>query len=112
MPKSTRATDQQEPQHSARRAAEKTPAAAPDPRRLQRLPENAAAATAGDVAQLQARYGNRAVQHLLSRPAIQAKLQVGPADDAYEQEADRVADQVMRMPAVSGKEEDDEKAKG
>jgi hypothetical protein len=35
----------------------------------------------------------------------QAKLTVGPVDDIYEQEADRVAEQVMRMPedtAISG----------
>ena len=30
-------------------------------------------------------------------PKIQAKLEVGPPDDKYEQEADRVADQVMRI---------------
>ena len=30
--------------------------------------------------------------------AVQPKLVVGPVDDPYEQEADRVADQVMRMP--------------
>lgn len=29
---------------------------------------------------------------------IQAKLEVGPANDQYEQEADRIADKVMRMP--------------
>ena len=32
---------------------------------------------------------------------IQTKLSVGPANDVYEQEADRVADHVMRMPALS-----------
>lgn len=32
---------------------------------------------------------------------LQAKLKVGPANDEYEQEADRVADQVMRMPETS-----------
>ncbi len=31
-------------------------------------------------------------------PRVQAKLKVGQAGDKYEQEADRVADQVMRMP--------------
>ena len=31
--------------------------------------------------------------------AVQPKLTVGQADDAYEREADRAADQVMRMPA-------------
>jgi hypothetical protein len=33
------------------------------------------------------------------RPLVQAKLTVGAPGDKYEQEADRVADQVMRMPA-------------
>jgi hypothetical protein len=40
--------------------------------------------------------GNRAVSRLL-----QAKLQVGPANDRYEQEADRVAEHVMRAPSLS-----------
>ncbi len=30
---------------------------------------------------------------------LQAKLEIGAPDDKYEQQADRVADQVMRMPA-------------
>jgi hypothetical protein len=38
--------------------------------------------------------GNRAVGRLL-----QTKLKVGPSGDRFEQEADRVAEQVMRMPA-------------
>jgi hypothetical protein len=33
-----------------------------------------------------------------SRPVVQAKLTVSAPGDAYEREADRVADQVMRMP--------------
>jgi hypothetical protein len=51
----------------------------------------------GDVhslLQLQRLIGNRAVGRL-----IQAKLTVGEANDAYEQEADRVAQQVMSMAA-------------
>ena len=36
---------------------------------------------------------------LLATQTIQPKLEVGPADDAYEQEADQMAEQVMRMPA-------------
>lgn len=36
------------------------------------------------------------------RLPIQAKLRVGAVDDPLEHEADRVADQVMRMPAVDG----------
>jgi hypothetical protein len=37
----------------------------------------------------------------LSTPVVQPKLVVGRADDRYEQEADRVAEQVMRMPNQS-----------
>ncbi|MCX6676987.1 MAG: DUF4157 domain-containing protein [Methanothrix sp.] len=43
---------------------------------------------------LQRAKGNRFVQGM----AVQAKLMVGPADDQYESEADRVAEQVMRTP--------------
>lgn len=48
---------------------------------------------------LQRKAGNQAVARLLARRRIQLKLIVGAANDAYEQEADRVAEQVMRMPA-------------
>ena len=41
--------------------------------------------------------GNQAVQRLLLTGALQAKLRVGRPNDSYEQEADRVADTVMRM---------------
>jgi hypothetical protein len=49
---------------------------------------------------LQKTIGNQAVLRMLSRstPAIQTKLTVNQPDDKYEQEADRVAEQVMRMP--------------
>ncbi len=46
--------------------------------------------------------GNQAAQRLLREGVIQAKLTVNRPGDRFEQEADRVADQVMRMPAVSG----------
>jgi hypothetical protein len=39
-----------------------------------------------------------AIRHILHGPRLQPKLTVGPPDDAYEREADRVADAVMRMP--------------
>src|SRR5207253_2557976 len=52
--------------------------------------------------QLQRSYGNQAVQRLLAPSAIQAKLTVGAAHDRYEDEADRVADQVMRTSAGAG----------
>ncbi len=39
---------------------------------------------------------------------VQPKLEVGPADDVYEQEADALADRVMREPADDMEETDDE----
>ena len=47
--------------------------------------------------------GNQAILRLLSQraPALQTKLTVNQPGDQYEQEADRVADQVMRMPEPS-----------
>ncbi|HKG62314.1 MAG TPA: DUF4157 domain-containing protein [Pyrinomonadaceae bacterium] len=48
--------------------------------------------------ELQRSIGNQAVQRLINSPYIQAKLQVSTPDDPFEQEADRVADTVMRMP--------------
>jgi hypothetical protein len=38
------------------------------------------------------------ISRILRGPSLQAKLTVGPPDDIYEREADRVADEVMRMP--------------
>jgi len=52
---------------------------------------------------LQRTLGNRAMGRL-----IQTKLTVGPPDDQYEQEADRVADTVMRMPAPPAPQPPDE----
>ena len=46
---------------------------------------------------LQRTQGNRHVQRLLRSGLIQAKLTVSEPGDRFEQEADRVADQVMRM---------------
>jgi len=42
--------------------------------------------------------GNQAVSRLIRSKAVQAKLRIGQPGDVYEQEADRVADEVMRMP--------------
>ena len=47
---------------------------------------------------LQRTAGNHAVQRLIKSGALQAKLKIGQPNDIYEQEADRVAEQVMRMP--------------
>ncbi len=47
---------------------------------------------------LERRFGNQAIQKFMGAYMIQAKLNIGAANDVYEQEADRVAAQVMRMP--------------
>lgn len=49
------------------------------------------------VNRLQQTHGNAYVQRLLSSHAVQAKLTVNPPDDAYEREADRVAEVVQRQ---------------
>ncbi len=43
-------------------------------------------------------WGNQAMQRLLRVGLIQAKFNINEPGDQYEQEADRVAEQVMRMP--------------
>lgn len=50
------------------------------------------------VLHLQRTIGNQAVQRLFESGVIQAKLKIGNPNDIYEQEADCVAEQVMRMP--------------
>jgi hypothetical protein len=45
------------------------------------------------------RYDFSKVPVTLNSPClVQARLKIGQRDDKYEQEADRIADQVMRMP--------------
>ncbi|RMF94471.1 MAG: DUF4157 domain-containing protein, partial [Candidatus Schekmanbacteria bacterium] len=46
---------------------------------------------------LQRSIGNQAVQRLFNSRIIQTKLKISQPNDIYEQEADRVAEQVMRM---------------
>ncbi len=50
------------------------------------------------ILHLQRTIGNQAVQRLFKSGTLQAKLRIGKPNDKYEQEADRVADQVTRMP--------------
>ncbi len=50
------------------------------------------------VIHLQRTIGNQAVQRLFRSGILQAKLKINQPGDVYEQEADRVAGQVMRMP--------------
>ena len=59
---------------------------------------NSSGSTADIILQLQRTAGNQAVQKLIKSRALQAKLKIGQPNDIYEQEADRVAEQVMRMP--------------
>ncbi len=47
---------------------------------------------------LQTTIGNHAVDNLIKSGTLQAKLRIGQPDDIYEREADRVAEQMMRMP--------------
>jgi hypothetical protein len=49
----------------------------------------------GSLSDLQRVLGNQGLQRMLAQRKIQAKLTVGAADDQYEQEADRVAKNVM-----------------
>jgi len=55
---------------------------------------------------LQQTHGNRYVQRVVA--GIQAKLVVGQPGDKYEQEADRVAEQVMRMPEPEMQRQEEE----
>jgi hypothetical protein len=54
---------------------------------------------------LQQTIGNQAVQRLIQSQQIQAKLKISQPGDPYEQEADEVADTVMRMPEPAPSEE-------
>jgi len=51
------------------------------------------------VMQLQRAIGNQAVLRLMRSGALQPKLAISQPGDVYEREADRVADEVMRMPS-------------
>ena len=66
--------------------------------------------SAQDILTLHQTLGNQAVQRLFESDFIQGKLIIGKPNDKYEQEADRVADEVMRMPEpqVQRQSEEDE----
>ncbi|MCC4769555.1 DUF4157 domain-containing protein [Methanosarcina sp. DH2] len=63
-----------------------------------KLNYNSSGSPADRILQLQRTAGNQAVQRLIKSRALQAKIRVGQPNDIYEREADRVAEQVMRMP--------------
>jgi hypothetical protein len=50
------------------------------------------------ILSLQKAIGNRGVRRLFESGIIQAKLKIGQPGGVYEREADRVAEQVMRLP--------------
>jgi hypothetical protein len=54
--------------------------------------------SAANSAEMQKRLGNQGTQAWLVQQQIQTKLTIGQPGDKYEQEADRTADTVMRMP--------------
>lgn len=54
--------------------------------------------TAASLADSNWHIGRAAVRQILRGPTLQAKLTIGAPNDICEQEADRVADEVMRMP--------------
>jgi len=56
--------------------------------------------SADSIRFLQRTAGNQAVSRLIRSRGLQAKLRIGQPGDMYEQEADRVADAVMRMPEM------------
>lgn len=55
-----------------------------------------------NILYLQRTIGNRAVHRLIKSGTLQAKLRIGQPNDRYGQEADRVMQQVMRMPGLRG----------
>jgi hypothetical protein len=83
---------------------------------LQRAYADPSSLTAQDVLHLQRTIGNRATIGILSRHSgLQAKLKLGPAGDPYEQEADQVAEEVVRQidrphPVQRSQDEDEELA--
>jgi hypothetical protein len=75
-----------------------TPAAQASTANLMRSLDSDAgtASRAGTIQTMQRAVGNARLSRMLGAP-MQPKLAVGAPDDSYEQEADRVADTVMRM---------------
>jgi hypothetical protein len=64
-------------------------------------PSQSISSLAEQILFLQRTIGNQAVGRLIRSRVLRAKLKIGKPGDIYEQEADRVAEHVMRMPDVS-----------
>lgn len=80
--------------------AAKTPAKNPENRASQKKTEvsQVVDSPAEQILFLQRTIGNRAVERLIRSGVLQAKLRISQPGDKYEQEADRVAEQVMKIP--------------
>ncbi len=77
--------------------------------RIQRTKSSQPIKTPADrILLLQRTIGNQAVQQLIKSGTLQAKLRIGQPGDVYEQDADRVAAEVMRMPEPGGQGQVDE----
>jgi hypothetical protein len=72
---------------------------------------NTASTPVEQVLFLQRTAGNQAVQRLFNSGTVQAKPKVGQPGDMYEQEADRLAEKVMRMPEPKVQQEKKGEAK-
>src|SRR3954470_6542687 len=82
------------------KSIEKTPKVpeSPSPSRASaRQPDVGLSAAGCDATSIPQMAGNLAVQQLFRAGAIQAKLEISQPGDPDEEEADRVADRVMRM---------------
>src|SRR5438093_12347802 len=104
--RATKKTDADRKAHVRATSVQTAPLARADRRAetrdMQTAVSDPSSASPQAILQLQRTYGNRAVQRLLAQSSVQAKLTVGAAHDRYEDEADRVADQVMRTSAPAG----------
>src|SRR5688572_23275975 len=97
----------QPPAHKAATPTSAPVVAATQGELVQRAMADPTSLSPAEVASLQRSVGNRAVQRLLARPelpsdpdsdlVVQTKLVVGAAGDAYEREADQVAQDVLRQ---------------
>ena len=70
--------------------------AAAEPAARGMLRDTAPPAVVSTILGLQQTNGNQAVGRLLGGALLQPKLRIGPPGDAYEREADRVADAILR----------------
>ena len=73
------------------------PTHASPPARAHAQPQSPAGVSSGGLELAQQSAGNLAIQHLLNAGAIKAKLSISQPNDPDEQEADAMADRIMRM---------------